>query len=216
MDTSTYWFVFISAALAINLAPGPDLIYILSKSIAQGKKVGVASSMGIWTGAMVHVLAASLGLSTILATSATAFSIVKYIGAGYLVYMGIQTLFSKTSVINTNEESVCVKKDVSFLKAFRQGVLVDILNPKAAIFFMAFLPQFVRPELGHSSAQIFILGILVIVIAMPIELCAVFTASSAVGFLKKKPSASFIMDKMLGSVLLGLGLKLAFTRNLND
>lgn len=212
MDSLTYWLVFFSAALAINISPGPDLVYILSRTIAQGKKVGISSAMGIWTGAMVHVLAASLGLSTILATSVTAFSVVKYIGAGYLVYMGIQTLFSKGSVIET--ETVSSEDEISFLKSFRQGVFVDILNPKVAVFFMAFLPQFVRPEIGHSSAQIFILGTLVIVVAVPIELFAIFTASGAVGFLKRKPEASLVMDKILGSVLLGLGLKLALTENL--
>lgn len=214
MDSYSYWFVFLSAAIAINISPGPDLIYILSRTMTQGKKVGIASAMGIWSGALVHVLAAAFGLSTILATSILAFSIVKYIGAGYLIYLGLQALFSKNSALEA--DFGFAKKDISFWEAFRQGAFVDILNPKAAIFFMAFLPQFVRPEMGHNSSQVFILGVLVIAVAVPIELFAVFTASKAIGFLNKKPVYSFVMDKVLGSVLVCLGVKLAFAGNNNQ
>lgn len=122
---------FFSAALALNLAPGPDFIYILSRTIAQGAKIGIASSLGVCAGAFVHVVAAALGLSAILATSALAFSVVKYIGAAYLVYLGIQALRSKGMNLNT---STMETPDVSTWQAFKQGMLVDILNPKVAIF----------------------------------------------------------------------------------
>jgi threonine/homoserine/homoserine lactone efflux protein len=160
----------------------------------------------------VHVLAAALGLSAILATSAITFSVVKYVGAAYLVYLGIQALRSKgeTFDIATNRGA-----QITAWKAFRQGALVDILNPKAAIFFMAFLPQFIRPELGHNSAQIFMLGVLVIVVAIPVELFVVLTADRTTNYFRKNRRFSIWLDRVLGSVLIGLGLRLALAENNN-
>lgn len=212
MESTSYWLLFFSAAFAINISPGPDMIYILSKTIAEGRKIGIATSIGVWSGALVHVLAAALGLSAILATSAITFSVVKYVGAAYLVYLGIQALRSKgeTFDLTTNRGA-----QITAWKAFRQGALVDILNPKAAIFFMAFLPQFIRPELGHNSAQIFMLGVLVIVVAIPVELFVVLTADRTTNYLRKNRRFSIWLDRVLGSVLIGLGLRLALAENNN-
>ena len=209
MDTS-YWVVFFSAALAINISPGPDLIYIISRTIAQGRKIGVASSLGGCSGALVHVFAAALGLSAILATSAMAFSVVKYIGAAYLFYLGIQTIRSKGVSFDV---PVKHQAQTTVWQAFGQGVLVDVLNPKVAVFFMAFLPQFIRPELGHDSAQIVVLGLLVILVAMVVEFLVVLTAARTTGFFRKNPGMSAWLDRLLGSVLIGLGLRLAFVEN---
>ncbi len=202
--------MFFSAALAINISPGPDIIYILSKTIAQGKKIGIASSLGVCSGALVHVCAAALGLSAILATSAVAFSVVKYIGAAYLIYLGIQALRSKGISFD-----IPVKKgaEITAWKAFRQGALVDILNPKVAVFFMAFLPQFVRPELGHDSAQILGLGVLVILVAVVVESLIVLTAAQTTNFFRRNRRFSVWLDRLLGSVLVGLGIRLALTEN---
>ena len=210
MESTSYWLLFLSAAVAINISPGPDMIYILSKTITQGRKIGIASSLGVCSGALVHVCAAALGLSAILATSALAFSAVKYVGAAYLVYLGIQALRSKGVTFD-----VPVKKSVAISgwKAFRQGALVDILNPKVAIFFMAFLPQFVRPELGHDAAQIFGLGVVVILIAVIVEAFIVLTAAQTTNFFRKNRRFSVWLDRVLGSVLIGLGIRLALTEN---
>ncbi|WP_321370224.1 LysE family translocator [uncultured Desulfuromusa sp.] len=213
MESTSYWLLFFSAAFAINISPGPDLIYILSKTIAQGRKIGIISSLGIWSGALVHVFAAALGLSAILATSALAFSLVKYIGAAYLVFLGIQALRSKGISF---EMPVVSGSEVTAWKAFRQGALVDILNPKVAIFFMAFLPQFIRPELGHNSVQIIILGALVILVAIPVEFLVVLTAAQTTGFFRKNRRLSVWLDRILGSVLIGLGIRLALTENHNS
>lgn len=210
MEPISYWLVFFSAALAINISPGPDLIYIVSRTIAQGRKIGFASSWGVCTGALVHIFAAALGLSAILATSAMAFCLVKYIGAAYLFYLGIQTLRSKGVSFDM---AVKPEKQTTMWKAFCQGVLVDVLNPKVAVFFMAFLPQFIRPELGHNSAQILILGLLVILLGVLVEGLVVLTAATTTGFFRKNPSVSAWLDRMLGSVLIGLGLRLAFAEN---
>ncbi|MGD9947884.1 MAG: LysE family translocator, partial [Desulfobulbus sp.] len=142
MNDVSYWCVFFSAALALNLAPGPDLMYVLSRTVAQGTRIGLASAAGVSTGALVHVAAAAFGLSAILATSAFAFAAVKYVGACYLFYLGIQALRSGGTKFDLKTRET---KMILPWQAFRQGVLVDVLNPKVAIFFMAFLPQFVRP-----------------------------------------------------------------------
>lgn len=204
----SYWLVFFSAALALNLSPGPDLIYILSRTIAQGRKIGFASSFGIWTGAVIHVLAAALGLSAVLATSALAFAVVKYIGAAYLIYLGIQALRSAGGRF---EVSASPHSPSSALQAFRQGILVNMLNPKVAIFFMAFLPQFVRPEIGATTAQLIELGVLVILVAMAVETVFVLAAARTTEFFRGHRRVSVWLDGLLGSVLIGLGIRLAFT-----
>ncbi|NOY44675.1 MAG: LysE family translocator [Deltaproteobacteria bacterium] len=210
MESFSYWGVFFSAALAINVSPGPDLIYILSNTLAGGRKVGIASSLGVCSGALVHVLAAALGLSTILVTSALAFRVVQYVGAAYLVYLGVRALASKGTSIDMAERSKRGGRKMTPRQAFRQGVLVDVLNPKVAIFFMAFLPQFVRPELGNPAAQIAVLGGLVILVAVVVECAVVMAAARTTDFLRRNPRCSIWLDRVLGSVLVGLGLRLAF------
>lgn len=210
MDSFTYWFVFFSAAFALCVSPGPDLMYIMSQTIAKGTRTGLASTLGVCSGAMVHVSMAALGLSAILAASAIAFTIVKIVGAVYLVYLGIKAFISKTQIINPNEID---RQDMSFLKAYKQGILIDILNPKPAIFFMAFLPQFVRPEVGHTSAQLFILGALVVMVGIFVEVVVVFGISRTTGFIRNNPRMTGVLNKILGSVMIYLGVRLAFTGN---
>lgn len=201
-----YWAVFLAAAIALNLSPGPDLIFILSRTFASGKAVGIASSAGVCTGALVHVGAAALGLSAILATSITAFNIVKYIGVTYLVYLGIKNLRCPGTSLKLSNEST---QHLSPWNAFKQGMLVDILNPKVAIFFMAFLPQFVRPEFASVPLQLAGLGILVILIGFPIECIFVLLASKIAQVLQNNGAISTWLDRFLSSILIGLGIKLA-------
>ena len=210
MESASYWLVFFTAALAINISPGPDLLYILTRTIAQGRKIGIACAAGLWTGAMVHVSAAALGLSAILAASAAAFNTVKFAGAAYLIYLGIQA-FRGNGVNGFPETLQENGGQAGAFKAFRQGAMVDLLNPKVAVFFMAFLPQFIRPELGHSSIQIFILGSLVIVVAIPVELFVVFTAAGTTGFFRNNPRFAGLLDRLSGTVLIGLGIRLALS-----
>ena len=209
MESGGYWLLFLSAALAISLSPGPDLIYILSRTLSQGRKIGLLSCLGVASGAVVHILAAALGLSAIIATSALAFSIVKYAGAAYLVYLGISALLSKGRLLRIPE----IKKPAGSWEAFRQGVLIDILNPKVAVFFMAFLPQFVRPELGHTSAQIIFLGLLVNLMGVLVEVLFVLAAGRLTSFLRHNSRISAWLDRLMGSILVGLGLRLALTEN---
>lgn len=211
MSDSAYWLVFFTAALALNISPGPDLIYILSRTIAQGTKVGLASAAGVCSGAFVHVLAAAFGLSAILTTSAFAFTVVKYAGAAYLIYLGFQALRSRGTSIDLSLGKEA--SSVSPWRAFRQGVLIDVLNPKVAVFFMAFLPQFVRPEHGSTSLQLVGLGTLVILVAIFVEALFVLAAGRTTIFFRNHPKASVWLDRTLGTILVSLGIRLALTEH---
>jgi threonine/homoserine/homoserine lactone efflux protein len=208
MTDFSYWIVFFCAALVLNLVPGPDLIYILSRTVAQGARIGVASSLGVCTGALFHVLAAVLGLSAILTTSALAFSVVKYLGAAYLIYLGILALRSGAPLLEVSASEV---SSITPWSAFCQAVLVDILNPKVAIFFMAFLPQFVRAEMGHPALQIVALGLLVIFVGAVVELSLVFMAARATRYLRGNARVGVWLGRLLGSIFLSLGVRLVLS-----
>lgn len=210
MNSYSYWFLFFSSAFALCISPGPDLMYIMSQTIAKGKKTGLASTLGVCSGAMIHVSMAAFGLSAILAASAVAFTAVKIVGAVYLVYLGIKSIMTKAEFFSPEKRD---DNEISFFKAYKQGILIDVLNPKPAIFFMAFLPQFVRPEIGHTSAQLFILGALVVMVGIFVEVVVVFGISRTTGFLRNNPKFSGILNKALGSVMVYLGVRLAFTGN---
>ena len=206
------WGLFLVASLMLNLAPGPDLIFILSRSIGQGRKAGFAASFGVCSGALVHVLAAALGVSAILATSALAFMLVKYVGAAYLVWLGIKALMSKEGTLALTPGK---GKAQSAWSAFRQGVLIDVLNPKVALFFLAFLPQFISHDAGQGSAQIFVqtilLGLIVILIGLVVEAIFVLAAAPLGRFLRRNAKVALWLDRAFGSVLILLGAKLALS-----
>jgi len=210
MSDFSYWCLFFSAAFALNLAPGPDLMYVLSRTVAQGTRVGLASAIGVSTGALVHVAAAAFGLSAILATSAFAFAVVKYIGACYLLYLGIQALRSGGTKFESHSRQA---KTMHPWQAFRQGILVDVLNPKVAIFFMAFLPQFVRPGHGAVSLQLFLLGLMVIGVAIVVDASFVLAAARTTSYFRRHPKASLWLDRLLGSMFIGLGIRLALAEH---
>src|SRR5687768_4372361 len=154
IEHHAYW-IFIGAVVVLVLAPGPDMAYMLTRTIAQGRKAGAVAAIGINVGAYVHVLAAVLGLSAILATSSVAFTLVKWIGACYLVWMGIQAL-THSARIDLGKASTAGLK---LRTIFWQGFLSDVLNPKVALFFLAFLPQFVTYGTGDEVQQLLVLGV---------------------------------------------------------
>lgn len=205
MFDPTFWLVFFSAALALNLSPGPDLLFILSRTLSGGRRIGIASACGVCSGALVHVAAAAMGISAILATSAMAFAVVKYVGAAYLLYLGVQALRSAGTGSSLNLHGA---PRISAWQAYRQGVVVDILNPKAAIFFMAFLPQFVRPEQGAVAVQLLGLGVLVVLVAIIVECTMVLLAARASSALRGNRHLGQWLDRFFGSVLIGLGIRL--------
>ncbi|MBE7376684.1 LysE family translocator [Pseudomonas lopnurensis] len=208
MGDPLFWLVFFSAALALNISPGPDLFYVLSRTFSGGRRIGMISACGVCSGALVHVLFAALGISAILATSALAFALVKYVGAAYLLYLGIQALRSAGSGAALE---IKAGPRTSAWRAYRQGVLVDLLNPKAAIFFMAFLPQFVRPEHGAVPLQLLVLGVLVVLVAIVVECGLVLLAARATTALRNNRTLSQWLDRVLGSILIGLGVRLGLS-----
>ncbi|REC93766.1 LysE family translocator [Kushneria indalinina] len=206
----TYWGLFLGAALMINLTPGPDMLYLMAKSVSGGRREGLAAGAGLWCGAMGHVLAAALGLSAIVMASATAFTAIKLVGTLYLFYLGVQALRHAGEQFRPPETGA---RPAGAWRAFRQGVLVDLLNPKTALFFMAFLPQFVRPEAGPVPAQLLLLGLLTIAVAIPIELAVVLGASRLTDWLRRRQRLAQWMDRLMGTVFIALGARLlAVTR----
>src|SRR6476660_380267 len=150
-----HFWVFALAALLLNLTPGNDMLYLAARSTSQGIKAGVISSLGIMAGCMVHIIAAVVGISAIIAESAIAFNIIKYFGAGYLIYLGIRSILSRKKSIQIRREL----KPLSNRKIFVQGVITNVLNPKVALFFLAFLPQFIHPASKNAPWQILFLGV---------------------------------------------------------
>ncbi|MBV1868074.1 MAG: LysE family translocator [Marinosulfonomonas sp.] len=200
-----HWTTFTTAAVLLNLSPGPDIAFILSQTVRGGRKAGFAAMAGIWTGAFVHVLLAAVGLSAILATSAVAFSIVKWAGAAYLIWLGISALRSKGGSYGA-DVTTPVKSSTAIM---RQGVMVSLLNPKVAIFFLAFLPQFVVPGAGPTWAQLFLHGILIIVVAALIEPPLVLLGERLTTKLRDNPKVGLWMDRSLGVIFVALGIRLA-------
>ncbi len=205
-----FWAVFLGTAIALNVAPGPDVLYILTKTISGGKRIGIACSFGVCTGALFHVVIATVGLSAILMTSTIAFTIVKYIGVGYLLYLAFQAFRSSGENLAVHGNS---KIKESAWKAFKQGVLIDILNPKVAIFFMAFLPQFLREGHGSTSWQLLYLGVLVVFIAIIIETLYVLLAAKISDKIRNNKNYSAWLDRVVGVIFVGLGIKLATSAN---
>ena len=199
--------VFCGAALALLVVPGPAVLYIVASSIDGGRRAGAASMLGIQTGALVHVFAAALGLSGLLAASALAFDTVKYLGAAYLVAIGLWTLFRGGSPTDPDED----RPPTRYRRRFAQGVVVQILNPKTALFFLAFLPQFVDQAAGRVGLQMLFLGLVFVALAILSDGAWVLIAGTAserlrghAGFLKAQRYVS-------GSVFVGLGVATALT-----
>ncbi len=196
--------VFLLAALVLLLTPGPAVLYIVARSVDQGRLAGFVSVLSIEVGNFVHVLAATLGLSAILVSSALAFSIVKYLGAAYLIYLGLRRLLTR----ETSPQSTTFQKK-SLWRIFRQGVLVAILNPKTALFFFAFLPQFVDSSKGVVTLQLLTLGCLFVFMAIITDGLYSLLADTAGQWLKSTRSFLQIERYVVGSVYIGLGVTAA-------
>ena len=195
--------LFFTATIILLLTPGPAVMYIVAGSVGQGRRAGLISVLGIEAGNFVHVLAATLGLSALLLSSALAFMIVKYLGAAYLMYLGLRTLLMEES------EPASLLPPQSLRRIFVQGVLVATLNPKTALFFVAFLPQFVNPSRGGVAGQLFILGTLFVLLAIVSDsLYAVLAGTIGQWF---KGTSVFVQARryVVGVVYLGLGVTAA-------
>ena len=193
---------FVVSAILLNLVPGSDTVYVLTRAIGGGRKKGVISALGISTGILVHTLLAALGLSVILRESALAFNIMKIAGAGYLVFLGIKAVVSKKPLFDSDPESL----DESPLKVYRQGVLTNVLNPKAALFFLALLPQFVSQSAGSSPLPFLALGLTFFTTSTIWSVVLAFAASFANALLRKNERVQKGAGKATGIIYILLGL----------
>ena len=196
---------FLVASVAILLVPGPVVLYIIARSLHQGRNAGLVSAAAGATGNAVHALAAALGLSAIIASSALAFGVVKYLGAAYLIYIGIRTLLSKEEV------SLLTPPPRALAQIYRQGVMVAVFNPKTALFFLAFLPQFINPALGSAGAQAFALGLIYTTLGMVTDSGYAVVAGGLGQQLAKNLGFLRGQRYFAGSVFVVLGLTAAFT-----
>ena len=200
-------FVFALAALAILVVPGPAVVYIVTRSVDQGRGAGLASVIGIHVGTLVHLAAATVGLSAILVSSATAFTIVKVLGALYLIVIGIRTLLGRADPADTDPQRPPRRRR----RDFAEGVVVNILNPKTALFFLAFLPQFVDPARGQASLQILVLGLTFMLLGLVTDSIWALAAGSAGETLRRSRRWARVQRYVSGSVFLALGVATALT-----
>lgn len=198
-DLSTIAF-FAAASLALAVVPGPAVLYIVARSVDQGRAAGLVSALGIGTGGLVHALAATIGLSSLLASSATAFAIVKYAGAAYLIVLGIRRLLTRDEGADE-----LARAPVGSRRIFRDGVVVNVLNPKTALFFLAFLPQFVDPDAAAASLQILLLGLIFVAIAFCSDSIWALAAGTLGGWLRRARWYLGVKRWVTGTVFVALG-----------
>jgi len=196
---------FAIASVTLLLIPGPAVIYILNRSVADGREVGLSAVAGLELGNLVHAVAAAAGLSAVLATSATAFNTVKWLGAGYLIFVGVRTLLHPPVAVASEATSV------SRRRTFVQGIVVNTLNPKVALFFLSFLPQFIDPDKGAAWSQALVLGITFVLIGCLTDGLYALTASALRARLLSGRTLPFVQRYVAGTVFIGLGLVAATT-----
>jgi len=194
-DSTAVW-LFCGTALALLAIPGPAVLYIVVQSAEQGRRVGLASVGGIHVGSLVHVAAATAGLSALIVASSLAFSVVKYAGAAYLVYLGIRKLLERTPVEHVERSSEPLRR------AFLRGIVVNVLNPKTALFFLAFLPQFIDPDRGAVWSQVLVLGLLFVALGVASDSLYAVAAGTVGGLLRRRRIA---LRYGSGLVYIGLG-----------
>ena len=206
MPSSTALIAFVAAAMVVLVLPGPGVLYVIARSVTQGYRAGLASVVGLSVGALVHVAAATVGLSAILLTSATAFGFVKALGAGYLIYLGLRTLFSKAPAATVDAPAA-----QSLYRIMTDGVIVSVFNPKIAVFFLAFLPQFADPSRGPIPQQILLLGLIYVGLALLTDGTYALLGGSARRWVSARVMQGPLPRYVSGSVYLGLGVNTALT-----
>lgn len=209
MPAITDLSLFIAAGLLLNVTPGADMLYVLSRGAAQGPRAGVVAALGIAVGCFGHIIFAVLGLSAILAASSLAFSLLKYIGAAYLFYLGIATLLSLRSA----PARVTARPVAPLSKIFREAVLINLLNPKVALFFLAFLPQFVLPHADSHALALLVLGIIFNFNGTLVNMIVGMAAGTLAGRMRSHGRIAGWLKGAMGSVLIFLGARLALSEH---
>jgi threonine/homoserine/homoserine lactone efflux protein len=201
--------LFVAAAVVLLLTPGPAVLYIVTRSVDQGRRAGLVSVLGVHAGTLVHVAAAAAGLSAVLAASATAFTVVKYLGAAYLIYLGVRQLLARVH----EPADVTATTAPPLSRVFVDGFVVNVLNPKTALFFLAFLPQFVTVSRGAVSAQILGLGLIFVCLGLLTDALYAVTAGSAAQWLRARRGVALTRRWIPGTMYIGLGLATALSPN---
>jgi threonine/homoserine/homoserine lactone efflux protein len=214
MPDTPQLLIFMAAGWLLNLTPGPDVLYIISHALRSGSRAGIVAGLGITAGCFVHVFAAALGVSALLAASATAFSLLKWVGAAYLVYVGVSLLFSidgsaPLSIDQAHPEPIAP----DLRRVFGGGFWTNVLNPKVAIFFLAFVPQFIAPGSAHAAWVFLALGTLFNINAIPVNIGWAFAAAWMAGRASTVKRNLRWLDRAAGLLFVGFGLKLALTEN---
>ena len=210
MFESSQLYLFLIASFALLINPGPAVLYIVARSMNQGKMAGIASVLGVETANFLHASAAALGLSAILLSSALAFNLVKYLGAAYLIYLGIR------KILSSGEESKAeFGQPQSLSRIYTQGFVVNLFNPKTALFFFAFLPQFVNTSLTNVTLQMFLLGIMFVVMALITDSAYALISSSIASRLNTNQNFAKNQRYFTGLIYIGLGVVTAFTGSRN-
>jgi len=195
---------FMAAAIALNLTPGADMTYVLSRSLAQGKAAGLASALGIFTGSAVHTLLAAVGVAALIAASAIAYQVLIWVGAAYLVYLAIKLWREDTGL-----DALQKRKPASLTRIWLEGTLVNLFNPKVALFILAFLPQFTDPARGHVWAQILVLGTLFNISGTLVNAGVALAAGSLAERLRQRPGIKRWMNRICATLLGALAVRLA-------
>ncbi len=198
--------VFLGAGILLNLYPGPDTLYIIGRSLAQGRGAGVCAALGISSGALIHTLLGAFGLSAVLAASASAFTIVKYLGAAYLIYQGVRLLLDRSAPA-TSKSNGQIRSGL--LRIYRQGVLTNLLNPKVAVFFLAFLPQFISATSPHKVLSFILLGLIFITTGTIWCIIVALFSSAIAARLHDSGRNTGRLRQINGLLFMLLGLKLA-------
>lgn len=196
--------LFMAAGFLLNVTPGPDLLYILGRSVSQGRAAGVVSALGIGAGCVVHVLAASLGLSALLLALPHAYDLVRWAGAVYLVVLGVRSFLARQGALEVKGLA-----PVSLRRIFFQGALTNVLNPKVALFFLAFLPQFADPTRGPLAPQLLLLGAIFDVNGTVVCMLFALFASEVAAWVRSRYGVSRLFDRLTGGLFIGLGVRLA-------
>jgi threonine/homoserine/homoserine lactone efflux protein len=201
--------VFLLAGILLNLTPGQDTLYVVGRTVAQGRSIGVASALGISAGTLIHVTAAALGLSAIIATSATAFVVLKIAGAAYLIYLGLGLLLAR----KVSAGVAATPASVSAASAFKQGVLTNVTNPKVALFFLAFLPQFIDPESPTRIAALLLLGFTFVTTGTLWCLILALSAAQVRNFAAASARSAAWLSRAAGLLFIALGVRLALSES---
>ncbi|ESY68933.1 MULTISPECIES: LysE family translocator [Mesorhizobium] len=202
----TTLLTYIAIVLGFVFIPGPATLLTVARASSSGTKVGIATGAGIAAGDVIHTFMAIVGVSAIIGASATLFNIVKYFGGAYLIYLGIQAILAKTP----SEPMDARTLPITALKAFQQAIVAEVLNPKTALFFLAFLPQFVRRENGSIALQLAGLGIIFVLLGLLSTVVFAVSAGSLGKFLRRKPTVLKWQGKVVGSIYCAIGVRLAF------